>query len=120
NMPPETGNMVGPTKQGMDQLIAKDPNAYWNTTCNCVKGSNFPTSPRVAVVPLYNPVVYAQGQQSGKGATLTMVNFLGFFIEGMDGAGNVLGRIIPVEGLVSGGGGPEPTGAFAVAIRLVQ
>ena len=26
----EPGNMVGPTKQGMDDLIDRDPNAYWD------------------------------------------------------------------------------------------
>jgi putative Flp pilus-assembly TadE/G-like protein len=122
NMPPENGDMVGPTKQGVQDLIAKDPNAQWDTTCNCVmrNGNPVATSPRIAVVPLYNPIAYAQGQQSGKGATLTMINFLGFFIEGIDGGGNVLGRITPISGLVSGGGGPTPTGAFPVAIRLVK
>jgi Flp pilus assembly protein TadG len=120
NMPPETGNMVGPTKQGVDALMAKDPNAHWDTSCDCVKGSTYGTSPRVAVVPLYDPVAYAKGQASGKGATLTAVNFLGFFIEGVVGSGQVWGRITPISGLVSGNGGPSPTGAFPVAIRLVQ
>jgi hypothetical protein len=120
NMPPENGNMVGPTQQGVDALIAKDPGAVWDMSCNCVKGSQFPVSPRVAIVPLYDPVAYAQGQQSGKNATLTMVNYLGFFIEN-DTAGNVTGRITPVGGLVKGtGGGSTPAGAFPKVIRLVQ
>ncbi len=119
-MPPENGNMVGPTQQGVTALIAKDPNASWNTTCNCVVGSGVPgISPRIAVVPLYNPVVYAQGQQSGKNAQLQMVNYLGFFIEGMQG-NDVMGRITPIAGLLSGGGGPVPTGVFPKYIRLVQ
>jgi hypothetical protein len=118
-MPPETGNMVGPTQQGTDGLIARDPNAIWDTGCNCVKNSAYGVSPRVAIIPLYNPVVYAQGQQSGKVATLQAVNFLGFFIEGVDGAGQVTGRITPVGGLVKGNGGPA-TGAFPKVIRLVQ
>jgi hypothetical protein len=85
-----------------------------------VKGSAFPVSPRVAVIPLYNPDVYAQGQQSGKSQPqLQVVNYLGFFIEGIDAGGSVTGRITPIGGLVSGTGGPA-TGAFPVAIRLVQ
>jgi hypothetical protein len=119
NMPPETGNMVGPTQQGTGDLVAKDPNAHWDTVCNCVKGSAFAVSPRIAIVPLYNPLVYAQGQQSGKNATLQVANYLGFFIEGLDGSGNVLGRITPISGLVKGNGGPA-TGAFPKVIRLVQ
>ena len=119
-MPPEPGNMVGPTQQGADALVAKDPGAYWDTGCQCVKGSNFGVSPRVAVVPLYDPIAYAEGQASGKNATFKMVNYLGFFIEGVDGGGQVTGRITPITGLISGGGGPVPTGAFPMAIRLVE
>ncbi len=33
----EPGNMVGPTDQGIDDLIALDPDAYWDTTLNNVR-----------------------------------------------------------------------------------
>lgn len=118
SMTAEPGNMVGPTKQGVDDLVAKDPNAYWDTSCNCVKGSAFGKSPRVAVVPLYNPYVYEDGKHNGRNASLQMANFLGFFIEGMQG-NEVAGRITPTSGLIKGNGGPA-TGAFPKAIRLVQ
>jgi hypothetical protein len=64
-------------------------------------------------------VAYAQGQQSGKNATLKMVNYLGFFIEGVDGSGQVTGRITPVGGLVTGNG-PAAVGSFPKVIQLVQ
>jgi hypothetical protein len=118
-MPPQNGNLVGPTKQGVDGLIAKDPNAHWDTSCSCVQGSAFGVSPRVAKIPLYDPYVYATGQQSGKNAQLQVANYLGFFIEGITG-GDVMGRITPISGLVNGGGGPVPTGIFPKDIRLVQ
>src|SRR5258708_15597304 len=93
-MAPENGNMVRPTKQGTDDLVAKDPNAVWDTSCNCVKGSAFSVSPRIRIVPLYDPAVYAQGKQTGKsGPQLQVVNYLGFFIEGVTGGGQVTGRI---------------------------
>ncbi len=117
-MSAEPGNMVGPTSQGIGDLVAKDPGAYWDGTCNCVKGSAFPISPRIAVIPLYDPVVYETGKHNGNNASLTAVNFLGFFIEPMQG-NQVVGRITPVGGLVSGNG-PLATGAFPKAIRLVQ
>jgi hypothetical protein len=123
---PEPGNMVGPTSQGVGDLVAKDPGAYWDTSCNngqgCVKGSAFPngSSPRIGRVPLYDPTIYGQGQQSGKsGPQLQVVNFLGFFIEQVDGGGNVLGRITPIGGLWDNSAGPA-TGAFPVVIRLVK
>jgi len=117
-MTPENGNMVGPTQQGTTDLVAQDPNAYWDTYCNCVKGSAFGKSPRIAIVPLYDPVFYATGKQSGKTATLKVANYLGFFIEGMNG-NEVVGRITPVTGLITGSTNSSIT-AFPMAIRLVQ
>jgi Flp pilus assembly protein TadG len=118
-MTAEPGNMVGPTAQGTGDLVAKDPNAYWDTACNCVKGSAFGTSPRVSVIPLYDPMVYETGTQNGKNADLKIANYMGFFIEGMQG-NQVVGRITPVAGVFAGNAGPAPAGAFPRVIRLVQ
>jgi hypothetical protein len=71
-------------------------------------------------VPLYNPVLYAQGQQSGKSQPqLQVVNYLGFFIESVDGAGQVTRRITPILGRITSQGGIA-SGAFARALMLVQ
>jgi hypothetical protein len=119
-MVPENGNMVGPTQQGTSNLIAQDPNAYWDTACNCVKGSAFPVSPRIRIVPLYDPAVYAQGQQSGKsGPQLQVVNYLGFFIVAVTGGGDVTGRITPILGKITGISSPA-VGGFARVLMLVQ
>lgn len=118
-MVPANGNMVGPTVQGTEDLIARDANAYWDLACSCVKGSAFGKSPRIAIVPLYDPVYYETGKHNGNNASLRVANYLGFFIEGMQG-NEVVGRVTPITGLVKGGGGPIPTGAFPMAIRLVQ
>src|SRR5438128_664004 len=59
-MQQEPGNMDGPTNQGIDDLIARDPGAYWDNSCNCVKGSAYGgSSPRIAPIPLYDPNYYA-------------------------------------------------------------
>jgi Flp pilus assembly protein TadG len=121
SMTAEPGNMVGPTKQGTDDLVAEDPTAYWDPApggCNCVKGSVFGVSPRIRPLPLYDPQVYETGKENGRNADLTIGNYLGFFIEGTQG-NQVVGRITPISGLVDGGS-PVPTGAFPKAIRLVQ
>ena len=52
---PENGNMTGPTQQGTDDLMASDPNAHWDDGCNCVKGSQYPVSPRIRMVPVVQP-----------------------------------------------------------------
>ena len=118
-MTPEPGNMVGPTAQGTNDLVARDPGAYWDTTCNCVRGSAYGRSPRVAIIPLYDPAYYEEGKYNGKGASLKIANYLGFFIEGMQG-NEVVGRVTPVTGVLDGNAGPAPAGAFPKVIRLVQ
>ena len=50
---------------------------------------------------------------------MQVVNYLGFFIEAIDGSGQVTGRITPISGRIVGKGSP-PIGAFARAIMLVQ
>ena len=118
-MTPEPGNMVGPTKQGTDDLVAKDPDAHWDLSCNCVKGSAFGVSPRVVVIPLYDPQYYETGKENGRNADLKIANYLGFFIEGTQG-NQVMGRVTPVRGVYKGNAGPAPIGAFPKVVRLVQ
>ena len=111
------GNMVGPTQQGIDDLVAKDPNAYWDTVRNEVH-TTMGKSPRVVAIPLFDPIYYDTGKREGRNASLKFVNYLGFFIEGMRG-NEVVGRITPIGGLRRGLG-PAPAGAFPATIRLVE
>jgi hypothetical protein len=114
----EPGNMVGPTKQGMDDLIALDPNAYWDPVNKKVVSTMHP-SPRVRAVPLFDPYYYDDGKLNGRNASLKFVNYIGFFIERMQG-NEVVGRITPIGGLRRGTGSPAPAAAFPMSIRLVQ
>jgi Flp pilus assembly protein TadG len=120
NMPPANGNMVGPTKDGGDDLYLQDPKAEWNEGCKCVKGGKGGMSPRIRIVPLYHPVKYTEGQHSGKAnPVLEVVNYIGFFIEGVNGAGEITGVIVPTTGRAAPGA-PLPIGAFAQEIRLIK
>ncbi len=110
--------MVGPTNQGMADLIAKDPNAYWDEDENKVVTTMNP-SPRVVAIPLFDPVRYWTGKQNSRNATIRAVNYMGFFVEEMRG-NTVVGRITPIGGLYNGGFGPAPVGAFPKVIRLVK
>ena len=118
-MTPEPGNMVGPTAQGMRDRIALDSNAHWDTGCNCVQGSNSRISPRIVIIPTYDPVVFANGAAHGRNIDLQIVSFIGFFLEDMRG-NDVVGRVTPVTGVIDGDFGPAPNGAFPAVIRLVQ
>jgi len=118
-MTPEPGNMVGPTAQGMRDRIQLDSNAHWDTGCNCVQGSSYRTSPRIVIIPTYDPQVFADGAQHGRNIDLQLVSFIGFFLEDMRG-NDVVGRITPVGGISSASRGPAPIGSFPKVIRLVQ
>ena len=115
----EPGAMEGPTIQGILELIAKDPNAYWDEVANDVAGSTYKgQSPRVFPIPLYDPIIYDSGKRNGRVADLVTANWIGFFAESVQGNG-IFGRIIPIGGIrdkTSNG----PTNLFPKAIRLVQ
>jgi hypothetical protein len=68
---------------------------------------------------VYDPVVYEMGKQNSTNAALKIANYIGIFIEGMQGK-EVIGRITPVTGVLVGELGPAPEGAFPMVIRLVQ
>jgi Flp pilus assembly protein TadG len=113
------GMQTGPVGQGISDLIAQDPGAYWDATQNKVI-TNHPSgiSPRVRPIPLFDPYYYDTGIAGGRNASLKFVNYLGFFIEEMRGQ-EVVGIITPISGQRTGAGAP-PAAAFPAAIRLVQ
>ena len=115
----EPGNMVGPTQQGIEDLILQDPNASWSEDCDCVVGGDprYGVSPRVRPIPLYDPYYYEMNKQTGRNAAFKMVSFLGVFVVGMQG-NEVIARIAPITGEATGN--PTPASSFAMAIRLVE
>ena len=116
----EPGAMQGPTVQGVQELIDKDPNAYWDDGCKCVKGSAFTgQSPRTFPIPLYDPEYYANGQASGRFADFRIANFLGFFVDRVQGNG-IYGRVTRITGMVDETAAEAPDDSLPMAIRLVQ
>jgi hypothetical protein len=115
----EPGNMVGPTDQGIDDLIARDPAATFDASCNCVKGSTYGVSPRVTPIPLYDPMYYATGKMNGRNADFKLANVIGFFVDKRVG-NEVYGYVMPILGVIDPNAGPAPSGSFPAAIRLVQ
>jgi hypothetical protein len=114
----EPGAMTGPTNQGIDALIAQDPNAYWDTTSNKLV-TNVHPSPRLTIIPVFDPTYYATGVTQGRYADLKVANYIGFFIESRSG-NNVWGRITPVSGIIKATNSPAPLGSFPTVIRLVE
>jgi hypothetical protein len=115
----EPGNMMGPTISGLQALYDQDPTAIWvDDATGGHYQSNMNPSPRVFPIPLYNPEEYDLGKATGRGATLIVANWLGFFLERISG-NQAYGRIFPITG-ASAATSPTPTTPLAYVIRLVQ
>jgi Flp pilus assembly protein TadG len=116
----EPGAIEGPTIQGADDLIARDPGATWDTTYNRVVGSAYGNqSPRVFPIPLYDPIVYDSGKRNGRSADLVTANWIGFFLESTEGNG-IWGRIIPIGGIRDSTHEGPPIALNPKALRLVE
>jgi Flp pilus assembly protein TadG len=118
DMVQEPGNMVGPTVQGVEALMAQDPTAYWDDDTNRVV-SPLGRSPRVFPIPLYDPDYYQFGKMTGRTATLKMMGWIGFFLESISG-NQVYGRITPILGTIDPDAGPMPAGSAPLAVQLIE
>jgi hypothetical protein len=110
----EPGNMVGPTQQAVNALIAQDPGAYWDYSQGII-GSAFPgsTSPRIIKVVFYDPAF-----PPGPGlSSITITIFGAFFLEGIQGK-TVVGRFIQMITSGTSGSGPGP--GHLKKVRLIN
>jgi len=117
----EPGAMVGPTNQGMRDLIAQDPNAYWDPITQSVQGSSFSISPRIVLIPMYDPRTFPKNGRT----SVQVTKVAAFFMEQMAGNGQVLGRFLkvraPGEPCVAIGGGNGGSGiSFTYNLSLVR
>jgi Flp pilus assembly protein TadG len=117
----EPGDKQGPTIQGVQELIDRDPGAVWNTSTNAVDNSAYGDrqSPRIFPIPLFDPDYYNSGKETGRVATLRVANWIGFFVEYIGNGSEIHGRIIPIGGIrdKTMDAGIDD---FPKAIRLVQ
>jgi len=125
----EPGNMVGPTRQGIADLIAQDPYARWDTSANnglggitggCMADPVSPCglSPRLVAIPLFNPDLYDAGRGSGR-IEITVTKVLGFFIVGLQG-NDVVGRLMTYPTAARRGTSETPGASFLISIALVR
>jgi hypothetical protein len=105
--------MQGPTKKGVGDLIALDPDAYWDAATNTVKGSLFPefTSPRVCKIAMYD---YNLPPEAGRNY-VTVIRLGAFFVIRIEPNGDVIGTFIEIT--TSGPFGPGDSDLLGV--RLV-
>lgn len=127
----KTGDMVGPTKQGVGALVGANPDTWIGPgQYQTSSGAIVDTSHQLALVPVWDncsppPIIPGTNGQSVK-----VIGFLEMFVDGMSnsctgnlGNGNWV-RIHPVDanGCAGNGssGGSTQTGPFAVPVQLVK
>lgn len=136
----ETGNMVGPTKQGVENLIGDPADTFnANSEAFCYDPGCKDTSRGLVVVPIWdvcstpdpvgcpNEAFCPDGKFAGANVSFRVVGFGLIFVEGVQGD-DVVARLIDVKtcagsgggGGGGGSGGGGETGPFAVPVRLVQ
>jgi hypothetical protein len=131
----ETGNMVGPTRQGITDLVARDPGASWGGSG--IVGSAFSpgtASPRVVPIGVLNVDAFMAADPNGSNTIVRLVNIYGFFIEGMgdvnvntgvitccgNGGQSVIGRIMTIPSMSRGSSTLPVSASFLRRIILVR
>lgn len=115
----ETGNMAGPTYQGVQELIDQDPDAYWDESREVVAGSiadNWRNSPRVVTIALYDPSLI---EQPGK-QTISFNNFALVFLEGQQSPQHPVRSRFLYFASGTGTGNGSTQGTTAKFLRLVE
>jgi len=117
-IPTEPGNMIGPTKQGFQDLIDLDPNALWDHGQKCVVdkiGGSCRGSPRIRPMPMFDPTAAPDpGRQP-----VTITNFSGVFVEGVQG-NDVIAIFAGYTAIAPVAGGPGTTPTPFKFLRLVE
>jgi hypothetical protein len=125
----EPGNMVGPTRQGADDLINADSTSTWNAEKNLPESNVYKItpqagekpwmdSPRVIRIPVYDPeIALAQGRSE-----MVIAGFAGFWIESIDPhQATVVGRFIQMPAVGEAGPTQGPSsGPLLRVLRLVE
>ena len=125
--------MVGPTSHGIEDLIARDSGASYNTSTKQIVSSSYSPatkSPRVVPIGVMNIDQYLAQAANGSNPVVRLENIYGFFIEGMgdvaaDGSmtlsasgKSVIGRIMTIP--ATGSSKLNSSSSFLRSIILVR
>lgn len=115
----EYGNMVGPTKKGVNTILDNCPTSYFDMPSGPVLGHNHPTTvpcPRIGAIAFFDP----SNVQGSSDKLVTVVKLSYWFVNRMAGKQNTIyGRLIEIADPDAVGGGGF-SGGFIYSIKLVE
>ncbi len=142
------GMAQGPTKDGVEAIVAKDSGATFDTATNsivggCMEAETCKISPRIVPIAMFNTAAYvamdAAGACSGGNCLAQVVNIIGFFVEGMcdvvypdkdsrpaycgtnaEAGKSVVGRLINYPGQATAVAGAPGPASFIQVTMLVR
>jgi hypothetical protein len=122
-----TGNMVGPTKQGVETLIGKPVQYTWSDKGKYTRvsdGKIFDMAPNVVLAPIWDVCNLSgfcpDAKMSGTNPSLKVIGFATLFLDSVEGQG-VNARLINVAGCGPGTVSDEDgSTTFALPLRLIR
>ena len=124
----EPGNMIGPTRQGMNDLFNQDRSATWDPNLygtgrggvrgGCMAAGTCYTSPRLVAIPVFDPEAWDAAGEMGR-TSVSIVKVVGFFIDEMQG-NDVAGWLTTYPSRPHTGMGGVPGAGFVVSVALVR
>src|SRR5262249_24382245 len=121
----ETGNMVGPTKRGVQALIGNPPTDTWVSVGQYQTPNGLSdTSKNIAVSPIWDTCGMpgfcpSEKFPGGTKATVQIVGFAAFFLEGIQET-DVVARLINVSSCGASGGADTGGTVRSIPLRLVR
>ena len=123
----EPGNMIGPTKQGVNELIGSPPDVYYDVGEYLTSSGMSNTSRSLIVAPIWDVCLlpgFCPADKLPDGGANVQIPVKGFaliFIDGVQ-SNDVVAHLVGISGCGSGGPplGSEVTGPYSVPIRLVR
>jgi hypothetical protein len=102
SLQPLSGNLNGPTVQGVADLINLDPNAKWANgrvinSCTESSPSCGSVSPRIVAIAVFDPAMFEASLINSGQPQLVVTNVIGVFIDGVVG-GKVTGYLVSLPG----------------------
>jgi hypothetical protein len=109
---------VASLRKPLEEIFEADPDAYWDTEANQMVSELGESSPRVRIVPLYNPNQSLQGRDE-----YVFNNFARIFLDGGGGIyddPNDFAIYARFMGVVTSGSGGPSQGTLVRYLRLVE